>query len=89
MILRQKFLVNELGLIVLLEAICTLDATWENESKVASNSLLKNNLNLKFFDTWRGATVSRNLRMNVKYRCNTQKHKDQNKMTRMRIRKGA
>jgi hypothetical protein len=82
-------LLLELGLIVLLEATCTLDATWGKESKVAFGSLLKNNLNLKFFSTWRGAMASRNLRMNVKYRCNTQKHKEKDKMTWMRGRKRA
>jgi hypothetical protein len=51
--------------------------------------LLKNNLNLKFFGTWRGTMVSRNPRMNVEYRCNTQKHKEQDKMIRMRRRKKA
>jgi hypothetical protein len=77
-------LLLELGLIVLLEATCILNATWENEFGVASSSSLKNNLNLKFFNTWKGAMASRNLRMNVKYRCNTQNHKEQDKMTRMR-----
>jgi len=66
-----------------------IDATWENKYEVASSSPLKNNLNLKFFNTWRGVMASRNLRMNVKYRCNTHKHKEQNKMTRMRGRKKA
>ncbi len=47
----------------------------------------KKNLNLKFFNTWRGAMASGNPIMNVKYRCNTQKHKKQEKMTRMRRRK--
>jgi len=38
-------LLLELGLIVLLEFTCTLDATQGNESKVTSGSPLKNNLN--------------------------------------------
>jgi hypothetical protein len=51
--------------------------------------LLKNNLNIKFFNTWRGTMASRNLKVNVKYKSNTQKHKEQNKMIRMRGKKRA
>jgi hypothetical protein len=39
----------ELGLIILLKTVCTLDATWGNKYEVAFGSPLKNNLNLKFF----------------------------------------
>jgi hypothetical protein len=46
--------------------------------------LLKNNLNFKILGTWRGAMALKNPRMNGEYRCNTQKHKEQDKMTRMR-----
>jgi hypothetical protein len=64
-------LLLELRLIVLLEAACTLDAIWGNEFEVTSSSLLKNNLNLKLFGTWREAMASRNPKMNVEYKCNT------------------
>ncbi len=80
-------LLLELGFIVLLEVAYTLDATWGNKSEVAFGSLLKNNLNLKFFNTWRGAMALGYPRVNVEYICNTYKHKEQDKMTRMKIRK--
>jgi len=80
-------LLFEPWLIVLLEVVYTLNATWGNEFEVTFGSLLKINLNLKFFNTWRGVMVSRYPIMNAKYRCNTHKHKKQEKMTRMRRRK--
>jgi hypothetical protein len=58
-------LLLELGLIVPPKAACTLDATWGNESEVAFGSSIKDNLNLKFFGTWRGAMSLGNPRMNV------------------------
>jgi len=77
-------LLLELRFIVLLEVTCTLDATWGDKSKVTFGSSLKNNFNLKKLGTWRGAMALENPRMNVEYICNTQKHKEQDKMTRMR-----
>jgi hypothetical protein len=82
-------LLLKLRLIVLLETTCILDATWGNKFEVTSSSSLKNNLNLKFFRTWRGAMALGNPRMNVEYKCNTQKHKEQDKMTRMKGKKRA
>ncbi len=56
-------------IILLLKVTCTLDATWSNKFEVTFGSSLKNNLNLKFFSTWRGAMALKNPRMNVKYKC--------------------
>jgi hypothetical protein len=64
-------LLLELGLIVLLKVAYTLDATWGNEYEITFGSPLKNNLNLKKIDTWRGAMALGKPRMIVEYKCNT------------------